>query len=81
MENKHYNIVSVFGVPTYREGGGGPPVGTKSQLWLIFFEGSPKSIYINFQNSLQASMLNICTDILFKMVEEGICLIFFVDKM
>ena len=42
MQNKDKFCFSFLGIPTFGEGGGGKPVGTKSQLWpKIFFWGSP----------------------------------------
>ena len=40
MQNKHKKFL-VVGVPTFGEGGGVKPVGTKSQVWPKFFWTAP----------------------------------------
>ena len=44
MENKHYNIVSVFGVPTYREGGGGRRLGQNPNFGQFFLRAPLSNI-------------------------------------
>ena len=42
MQNKHQTFFSFFGGPTYGEGGGGPLVGPKAQVFpKIYFDGTP----------------------------------------
>ena len=47
MQNKHYFFFSFLGIPTFGEGGGVKPVGSKSQLLpKICFGGFPYVFYI-----------------------------------
>ena len=45
MQNKHETFFSFFGGPTYGEGGGGPLVGPKAQVFpKNYFDGTPKPL-------------------------------------
>ena len=45
MQNKHQQFFLVVGVPTFGEGGGAKPVGTKSQVCpKKLLDGSPKNV-------------------------------------
>ena len=59
MQNKHETFFSFFGGPTYGEGGGGPLVGPKAQVFpKNYFDGTPyqKSKIIYVKVTLEAQL-------------------------
>ena len=67
MQNKHQFFFLVVGVPTFGDGRGVKPVGTKSQVWPKFFWTAPLSLQwkenrVRYQNLKKETFLNALTD-------------------